>query len=145
MATIVTTLSERRRMKQWQFERAVLQSLSLEELKYSAEKTFQDVVPFYFITHPFLLDACIDIAIDAYLVGAEYSRFGYLGEREDEVMERCDDQLTELVYSLFTLLQGWIDDETSVFEPLYTASTTFIHHWWRKGFKVGKKRHRLKL
>lgn len=145
MATIVTTLSERRRMKRWEFERGVLQSITLEELKHCAEAIFHNIVPFYFKTHPFLLDPCLDMGIDAYLIGAEYSRFGYLGESEERVYRRCEDELTELTYSLYTLLQGWIEEDTFVVESLHVASITFINTWWRKGFNEGKRRHRLKL
>ncbi|UTW70800.1 DUF2521 family protein [Anaerobacillus sp. HL2] len=37
----------------------------------------------------FAEDACVDFAIDAYLLGAEFSRFGYYGENELSVRRRC--------------------------------------------------------
>ncbi len=145
VAMIVTTLSDRRRMKRWKFEREVLRKLSLEQLKQDAERSFRKVVPFYFLSHSYLLDPCMDMAIDAYLLGAEYSRFGYCGESEEQVLERCDEEVTELVFSLFNLLQGWLTDGEALLNTLHEATRNFIEEWWRKGFNEGKRRHRLRL
>ncbi|ADC49809.1 hypothetical protein BpOF4_08755 [Alkalihalophilus pseudofirmus OF4] len=142
---VVSTFSEKRREKQWKFERGVLRQLSLKQLKEDVHKHFKPVVPFYFLSHPFLLDPCMDMAIDAYLVGAEYGRFGYLGESVSEVMARCEDELTDISFSLFNLLQGWNGDTDYLLESLKISSDVFIDRWWEKGFKEAEKRHRLRL
>ncbi|NEU32511.1 YbaK family protein [bacterium LRH843] len=145
MSTIVTTLSDRRREKQWKFERNVLRKLSLEELKADAMEHFRPVVPFYFLSHPFLLDPCMDMAIDAYLLGSTYSRFGYLGESAHEVRKRCDEELTDISYTMFNILQGWLIDSDFLLDSLHVATEAFVMSWWEKGFKEGEKRHRMRL
>ncbi|GAE35378.1 YbaK family protein [Halalkalibacter akibai] len=141
----VTVLSDKRREKQWKFERKILRNLSLKELKAHVEEHFKPVVPFHFLSHPFLLDPCMDMAIDAFLVGAEYSKFGYQGESEREVKRRCDDDLTEISNCIFNLLQGWLLDSDYLLDSLQIATEAFVDHWWTKGFREGEKRYRMRL
>ncbi|WP_227938858.1 YbaK family protein [Alkalihalobacillus deserti] len=141
----VTVLSDKRREKQWKFERNVLKNLSLKDLKANVEEHFKPVVPFHFLSHPFLLDPCMDMAIDAFLLGAEYGKFGYLGESEKQVKERCDDDLTEIMHCIFNLLQGWLMDSDYLLGSLQISTEAFVEHWWMKGFKEGEKRYRLRL
>lgn len=143
--TVVTTLADRRREKQWKFERNVLRKLSLNELKADVKEQFKPIVPYHFLSHPFLLDPCMDMAIDAYLLGAEYSRFGYIGESEKEVKRRCDDELTDITHSIFNLLQGWLLNSDFLLDSLKVATESFVDHWWSKGFREGEKRYRLRL
>ncbi len=143
--TVVTTLADRRREKQWKFERKILQKLSLKELKADVEEQFKSVVPFNFLSHPFLLDPCMDMAIDAYLLGAEYGRFGYIGETEQEVKRRCDEEMTNITHSIFYLLQGWLLDSDFLLDSLKVATESFVDHWWAKGFKEAEKRYRMRL
>ncbi|ARK28554.1 YbaK family protein [Halalkalibacter krulwichiae] len=141
----VTVLSDKRREKQWKFERSILKNLSLKELKANVEEHFRSVVPFHFLSHPFLIDPCMDMAIDAFLVGAEYSKFGYSGENETEVKRRCDDELTEISHCIFNLLQGWLIDSDYLLDSLQVSTEAFVDHWWTKGFREGEKRYRLRL
>ncbi|WP_332632860.1 YbaK family protein [Halalkalibacter flavus] len=141
----VTLLSEKRREKQWKFERSVLRSLSLKKLRANVEDHFKSVVPFHFLSHPFLLDPCMDMAIDAYLLGAEYGKFGYLGESIVHVKRRCDDDVTEITHCIFNLLQGWLIESDYLLDSLQVATEAFVDHWWTKGFIEGEKRYRLRL
>lgn len=141
----VTVLSDKRREKQWKFERSILKNLSLKDLKINVEEHFKPVVPFHFLSHPFLIDPCMDMAIDAFLVGAEYGKFGYLGESEKQVKGRCDDDLTEISHCIFNLLQGWLLDSDYLLDSLQISTEAFVDHWWTKGFREGEKRYRLRL
>ncbi|MCM3762342.1 YbaK family protein [Alkalihalobacillus oceani] len=143
--TVVTTLAERRREKQWKFERSLLRKLSLKEIKASVETHFKTVVPFYFLSHPFLVDPCMDMAIDAYLLGAEYGRFGYLGETVEEVKQRCAEEMIDLTHAIFTLLQGWLLDNEYVLDSLKVATESFVDTWWTHGFKEAERQYRLRL
>lgn len=145
MATIVTTLSDRRRVKRWKLERKVLRKLSLEQLKKDVEETYRSIIPFYFLSYPFLIDPCMNMAIDAYLVGAEYGRFGYLGESEQEAYARCEEEVAEITFSMFNLLQGWLMEEDYLLDSLYKATEDFVEYWWQKGFKEGEKQYRMRL
>ncbi|MBP3953446.1 YbaK family protein [Bacillus suaedae] len=143
--TVVTTLANKRREKQWKFERNVLKHLSLKNLKADVEVQFKPIVPFHFLSHPFLLDPCMDMAIDAYLLGAEFAKFGYYGESEQQVKARCDEELTEITHVIFNLLQGWLLDSEYVLDSLKLATENFVERWWSEGFREGEKRHRMRL
>ncbi|GAE32900.1 YbaK family protein [Halalkalibacter hemicellulosilyticus] len=145
MTTVVTTLADKRREKQWKFERSVLKSLSLKELKKDVQWHFESVFPAYMLSHPFLVDPCMDMAIDAYLLGADYAKFGYYGESEMDVKKRCDEELTEITHMVFYMMQGWLTDTEYVLDSLKVATDAFVHNWWIKGFREGEKRYRMRL
>ncbi|WP_088106074.1 YbaK family protein [Halalkalibacter urbisdiaboli] len=142
---VITTFFDKRREKQWKFERKVLRRVSLKKMKGNVRDHFRQVIPFHFLTHPFLIDPCMDLAIDAYLLGAEYGRFGYLGETEDEVKERCNVELNDLSHSLFDFLQTWLMNEDYLLDSLKITTDVFINEWWEKGFREAEKLLRLKL
>lgn len=143
--TVVTTFWEKRQEKQWKFERHMLGGLSLEQLKEDAKKHFSPLFPMPVACSPYFLDPCVDTAIDAYLLGAEYSRFGYYGEKSDQVKKRCERELNEIFYLLFDLLHPWYDYHHLTAESLVIAVQYFVERWWEKGFLEGKKHHKLRL
>ncbi|QKS69818.1 DUF2521 family protein [Paenalkalicoccus suaedae] len=133
---VVTDLTKRRKEKRWTYQRRVLRAVSLEQLR-------RDVVTRFFAHVDMLedrkewrlLDACMDIGVDAYLLGAEYARFGYYGEKEFFVLQRCASDV-----------QLFIDDVVNQCELCYAEdiatkdlATAFIYDWWRQGFTEGKK------
>ncbi|WP_017729553.1 YbaK family protein [Halalkalibacterium ligniniphilum] len=143
--TVISTFSQKKREKQWKFERKVLRELKLVHVKKDIQEQFQSIVPFHFLTHPFLMDPCTDMAIDAYLLGAEYSRFGYFGETIEQVKKRCHDEVTELSHYVFDLLHGWYSESDFILDSLKIASEVFVDRWWERGFHEGEKRYRLRL
>ena len=74
---VITSFKEKKREKQILYERRMLRDLSLEKLK---TKVIEHFSPFYYMYRVFpsvIEEGCIDIAIEAYVLGANYSRFGY--------------------------------------------------------------------
>lgn len=142
--TVITTFHERQREKRWKFERVVLRKLSLPTVQRSIRQYFQPVLSFEVFTHPYLTDQCLDIAVEAYLLGAEYSRFGYFGEKMESVLARCNCELTSLYEQLEGYFLLWLNDDNdrSTYEVIVGQ---FIYHWWQKGYEEGSKRYRLRL
>lgn len=87
----------------------------------------------------------MDLAIDAYLLGADLGRLGFLGESDEKVKRRCEADLTELSHSLYNLLQMWGNEAVSFSEALNLSADSFVNEWWLAGFNEGKKRYLLKL
>ncbi|WNF36987.1 DUF2521 family protein [Bacillaceae bacterium IKA-2] len=141
---VITTFEERRRKKQWNFERKVLRKLSLSTIRDNVHSHFPSVFEHQKNGESFIEDICVDFAIDAYLLGAEFSRFGYYGESELLVRRRCKDMYGNHVSHLYRQLSGWLytNDED---EFLLKLCESFILYWWEKGFQEGEKRYRLKL
>lgn len=141
---IITTLEDRRRKKQWNFERKVLRKLSLSTIRDNVHMHFPSVFEHQKIGGSFVEDACVDFAIDAYLLGAEFSRFGFYGESEVSVRRRCKEVYENHVDHLHRQLSGWLytNEEDELFIKMCEG---FILHWWETGFREGEKRYRMKL
>lgn len=142
--TVITSFRERQQEKRWKFERVVLRKLSLIAVQRSVRQYFQPVLSFEVFTHPYLIDQALDIAVEAYLLGAEYSRFGYFGEGLESVLERCNRELTDLYDQLEDYFLLWLHDD---FERAAYEATVgqFIFHWWKEGYEEGGKGYRLRL
>ncbi len=143
--TVVTTFMEKQREKRWKFERNLLGELSILKLKEDAKAHFGPLFPRQFSHCPFIMELCIDTAIDAFLLGAEFSRFGYFGETSREVKKRCERELNEIYYQLFDLLEPWFSFREPSLDSLAMAVEYFVEKWWEKGFFAGEKRYKLRL
>lgn len=145
--TVVTTFYEKRREKQIKYEKSVLKELSIKALK---EKVIQFFGNSRFTTNLFIQsgveEACYDLAIEAYLLGAHYSRFGYFGESPEEVKRRCQDDINHLIDTLYNFLLYWGNGLEDVYnESLRYRCEQYVHSWWLEGFENGKRRHKLRL
>lgn len=144
---VITTFKEKRREKQIKYERKMLRELSLEGLKKNAIETFSDYFRSGSMLGSAIEEGCLDVAIEAYLLGAKYSRFGYYGESVDSVKQRCYQYEKNLIDALYDFIGYWgqIGDNDVVNESLYYACEHFVDTWWTEGFMKGEKRYRLKL
>lgn len=143
--TVVTTFMEKQREKRWKFERKLLGELSILKLKEDAKIHFAPLFSMQFSHCPFLVEPCMDTAIDAYLLGAEFSRFGYFGETSIEAKNRCEKELNEIYYQLFDLLEPWFQYRNPTLDSLALAVQYFVEKWWEKGFLEGEKKYKLRL
>ncbi|MCD8500858.1 MAG: YbaK family protein [Bacillaceae bacterium] len=141
---LITTLDDRRRKKQWNFERKVLRKLSLSSIREYVHLQFSAIFDSHVIGKTFIEDCCIDFAIDAYLLGAEFSRFGYFGETELTVMTRCQEEYTDQIDHLYRQLSNLVNKFENE-NHLRELCDHFIRHWWTIGFKEGEKRYRMRL
>jgi len=144
---VIHTLNEKRREKQMEYELNMLKELSLKRIKDTVSQYFT----FYFesgaMYKSVVEEGCIDYAIEAYLLGAQYSRFGYYGESIQSVRARCIQEEKELTHSFYEYLICWAKatNDHSIDESIYLTSEWFIHSWWLEGYEVGEKRHKLRL
>jgi hypothetical protein len=144
---VVTTFFEKKREKQIKYEKSVLREISL--------KTLQERVRHFFgnssLTSNMVLqagieEACYDLAIEAYLLGAHFSRFGYYGESIKSVRQRCVQEEKHLVDTLYNFLLYWGKGFENVYsESLYYLCEQYVESWWTEGFRKGKRRHKLRL
>ncbi|MDG5788078.1 DUF2521 family protein [Evansella sp. AB-P1] len=142
---VVTDLGERRRKKQWKFERSMLRALSIEDMRKDVhERFFQNLVG-QSVGKLYLIDYCLDIGIDAYLLGSEYGRFGYYGETEEQVQERCKEELNTYIRQTTSQFSSWFSLDSKEEEQQWHRSAGFIKKWWTLGFKEGEKKYRLRL
>jgi hypothetical protein len=140
---IITSFSARKLEKQVTYERKILRELSFEQLRRCVHEYFK---PFHF--YRFFLEAlengCIDVAIEAYLLGAHYSRFGYYGEPFHLVKKRCAKEEKHLIDMLFDFLCSFHHHPNQI-ESLYYVCEHYVASWWKEGFDQGMKRQKLRL
>jgi hypothetical protein len=143
----VIAFKEKRQEKMIKFERKVLKEVSLRKLKGMVGVYFSPFFRSQTIFTTAIEDGSIDVAIEAYLLGAHMSRFGYYGESMEDARKRRKYEEQYLIDSVFDYLQYW--DATGgndlEGESLYVAATQFIDYWWREGFKKGERRYKLRL
>lgn len=141
---VITNFFERREQKQLLFERKALMELTLPEVAKDVKKRF---LPFHdrsSYVQKELEETGIDMAIEAYLVGASYSKFSYFGETEQQVRERAFKEIKQYTDALFDYWLFWGECDL-VNEQLYYTCESFIERWWRSGFQKGEKRYRMRL
>ena len=144
---VITSFVEKRRAKQVKYEKSVLRDISV--------KTLRERVQHYFgssrLTQSLLMntgieEACYDVAIEAFLLGANLSRFGYYGEQAQQVKLRCRDEEKHLADTLYNFLLYWGNGEEGVMsESLYYLCEQYVDSWWIDGFHKGERRIKLKL
>lgn len=145
---LITTFKEKKQQKQVKFEQRIIREISLEKLKNRIQHYFSPYFKSSSIYQVAIEDVCIDFSVESYLLGAAFSKFGYQGESEREVSQRCRVEIKEMIDSLYDYLIYWsqpkgMDHFTE--EVLYLSCEGFIGECWSDGFEKGLKRYRLKL
>lgn len=145
--TLITTFTEKKREKQIKYERTLLRDLSIQALKKSVQNYFGASR----ITSGILLksgmeEACYDIAIEGYLLGARMSRFGHFGETANQVQNRCENEMKHLSDTMYNFILYWGQGEEGIqSESLIFMCEQFVDSWWREGFHKGERRYKLRL
>lgn len=137
----IIDLQEHKREKEMKYERVMLRELSIHQMK----ERFQ---MFFDKGHIAIIEENgIDIGIEAFLLGAHYSKFGYYGEDEEKVKRRCRLEERNLVDTLFHFILYWgkIGASEAYHDGLYLRCEGYVQSWWHEGFRAGERRHKLKL
>ncbi|MDP4086753.1 MAG: YbaK family protein [Bacillota bacterium] len=144
---VITTLKEKQREKQINYERSVLRDLSINLLKERVKQFFGSFrVSSGMVMNKGIEEACYDVALESYLLGAKFSKFGYYGESIEEVQERCLLEEKHLIDTLYNFLLYWGgEEEGTLSESLYYMCEQYVHVWWRDGYEKGERRHKLRL
>ncbi|HEX7064914.1 MAG TPA: DUF2521 family protein [Bacillales bacterium] len=142
---VITSFNEKQRYKQLEFERKVLRDLTFSDIEKAAETYFSAFLKTAIGYQTPLEEVCIDYAVEAYLLGASFSRFGYYGESLEQVRNRSREAEKRLIDDLFDYWCYWSYADEFMLESVYMTSEAYIGDWWRHGFENGEKRYRLRL
>ncbi|PLT31363.1 YbaK family protein [Peribacillus deserti] len=144
---VITTLKEKQREKQVKYERKVLRELSIDQLKKRVQQQFGHNRLFQLSFSQVLEEGCYDVAIEAYLLGAHFSKFGYYGENIASVKNRCRAEEKHLIDTLFNFVLYWgkAEQQDYVSESLYYECEQYVDSWWNDGFQKGQKMYKLRL
>ena len=145
--SIVTSLKDKRREKQMSYERKMLRELSLDLLRKKMRSYFEPIFSRDNDWKVSLEEGCMDIAIEAFLLGAHFSRFGFYGESLQLVKKRCQEEEKFLIDALYDYLCFWspLGDRDFYQESIYYTCEKYVQDWWEDGFQKGEKRYRLRL
>ncbi|MRX72500.1 DUF2521 family protein [Bacillus lacus] len=140
-------LKDKRREKQLKYEKTMLKELSLKEIQGSIEHCFGEMTHCGSIQLSRIEEGCVDFAIESFLLGASYSRFGFFGETMETASLRCRREEKYLVDDLYEYLLYWGKAKEYPFidESIFIACEFFITSWWKEGFFRGEKRYKLRL
>ncbi|RBW67791.1 DUF2521 family protein [Bacillus taeanensis] len=142
---VITNFYEKKRKKRMQFERNMLKQLSLSKINKDVQLTFMPFLNSSLLMQEDLENICVDLAIEAYLIGAEFSKFGYYGEEREVVRRRSTNEENILISTLFDYWRFWNANNTPMEDSIWIACESFISKWWSEGFELGQKRRRLRL
>lgn len=142
---VITCFQERQQKKKISFERKILSEISLNGIKTEVNNLFDPYFQYSILTREELIEACIDIAIESYLQGAEYSKFSYYGEPLEKIKTRSDYYEKLLIGSLYEFWQFWSSENDLMMESLHMTCEVFVSFWWNEGFRNGEKRYRMRL
>jgi hypothetical protein len=144
--TVITSFKEKRKEKQVIYERKLLKELTLEKLTKEVNNFFQ---PFFQRARfsQAIEDGSVDVAIEAYLLGASFGRVGHYGESFETIKRRCYEEEKYLIDTLYDYLQYWgnLGDHEFVSESLYLACERYVSRWIQEGFDKGIMRYKLRL
>ena len=144
---VITTFTEKKREKQIKYERSVLREISIKVLKERVQQYF-GATRFVqgLLMNLGVEEACYDVAIEAYLLGAHFSRFGMYGESIADIRGRCQYEEQYLVDTLYHFFLYWGNgEEGAMSESLYYLCEEYVASWWKEGFQNGERRYKLRL
>ncbi len=144
---VITTFKEKHREKQVKYERSVLRDLSINMLRERVKQFFgSSRIASSFIMNAGIEEACYDVALEAYLLGAKFSKFAFYGESIEDIKKRCSFEERHLIDTLYNFLLYWGNEEEGIYsESLYYMCEQYIETWWREGFEKGERRRKLRL
>jgi hypothetical protein len=144
---IITTFVEKKREKQVKYEKSVLREISVKTLKGRVQQYFgSSRMAQSIIMHTGVEEACYDVAIEAYLLGANMSKFGIYGESAKEAKKRCLKEEKHIIDTLYNFLLYWGgSQEGTRSESLYYLCEQYVNSWWMDGFSKGERRMKLRL
>ncbi len=141
----IISLKQKRHQKELKYEKKMLRELSLAEIKAEIDTCFGGFSNI--VKKPVIEDGCVDFAIESFLLGAKYSKFGYLGESMNQANKRCQLEERQIIDEMFDyfLNFGKMNDQNISFDEIYIACEFYVHNWWKQGYLKGEKRYKLRL
>jgi len=139
---VITNFREKRRAKQIKFEKSLLKELKIMQLRSQLKDSFSYFIEADSNQRKAREDYCLELAVEIYLLGARYSRFGFYGEPVENVQRRSAKESEWLTYLFYSSVFGRKDDIQA--EP-FNQCKSFLNNWWLDGYVKGERRHRLRL
>lgn len=142
----VLNLASFRKDKKIQYERDMLKDFSLETLGRHYRHLAKGLKCLPGCSLEPAEDHCYDIAVEAFLLGAAYSKFSRYGEPIEKIKERSQSEIRMLTNQLFHYLIQPVENVSAFIEDtLYYLSDEYVMIWWLEGYSKGKNRLKLRF
>ena len=140
---VYKNLKEKRWGKQRKYEHTVLRDIHLKDIRKSARNILIHPNIFFHTEFELLERIVLDHAIEAYLYGASFGKWGYLGEDFLTIQKRMNGKDKFFVQTCFSDLSDRQVNLDS--KKLYACVEDFILKWIRLGFQNGTRKYKLRL
>ena len=143
----IVNFVQKKREKEWKYEKSVLRELSIKQLRLSVKTAFRLKGPIYIIKQlRELEESTLDCAVEAYLLGASYSS-KYINDFSVEKTKlRCKGQMNQINIILKQYIEYYFAKyELPMVEDIVIQSENLVWHWWNEGYKAGVKRKKLRM
>ncbi|QQK74367.1 DUF2521 family protein [Salicibibacter cibarius] len=140
----VVSFQEHKRLKDWEVEKKLLHTLSMEDMVYATEKHLIPACGDFQFRHSFLEEICMDVAIETFISSAKR---GMTEARTGKPQDSADDeeQVNQRATELQAFMIDWIQDEHINRDQIKSGAEAYVYHWWQVGLKTGKNRSQLRL
>ncbi|RSL28937.1 DUF2521 family protein [Salibacterium salarium] len=142
---IVISLEPHRIKKEWLEEKKLLQNVQVKEIQATAEKVFVPVFKYFNFPYSFLEEACMDLALEAFLSGGKFSRYVENGALVFKFQVQAALEIGRISKELHEFMKSWVDDDPACESPeVKEAVESYIAFWWKRGLEAGTKRQLLR-
>ncbi|QDI91472.1 DUF2521 family protein [Salicibibacter halophilus] len=140
----VVSFQEHKRLKDWEVEKKLLHTLSMEDMVYASEKHLIPACGDFQFRHSFLEEICMDVAIETFIFSAKRGMsMARTGKQPDKAAD--EEQMKQRASELKTFMIDWIQDEHMNRGQIANGAEAYVQHWWQVGFKTGENRGQLRL
>ncbi|WP_160112529.1 DUF2521 family protein [Salicibibacter kimchii] len=140
----VVSFQEHKRLKDWEVEKKLLQTLSMEDMVYASEKHLIPACGDFQFRHSFLEEICMDVAIETFISSAKRGMIeARTGKAQDNPAD--EEQVKQRATELKAFMVDWIQDEHINRGQIANGAEAYVQHWWQVGLKTGKDRAQLRL
>ncbi|MFD2707261.1 DUF2521 family protein [Salibacterium lacus] len=138
---IVISLEPHRIQKEWKEEKRLLQDLDAQEVKATAEKVFTPVFHRFEFSYSFLEEACMDLALEAFLSGGKFSRYVENRALPFTFQLQAAAAAGGIAEELYEFMQCWVEDDPGCYyKEMKEAVDSFIMYWWKRGLETGVRK-----
>ncbi|MGY4691785.1 DUF2521 family protein [Salibacterium sp. K-3] len=138
---VVISLEPHRIKKEWREEKRLLQDLQVQEIKETAEKVFIPVFDHFQFSYSFLEEACMDLALEAFLSGGKYSRYVEDRALPFKFQVQAAAAIGLIASELYEFMVCWVEEDPDDEQPVMKeAVESFITYWWKRGLEAGVRR-----
>ncbi|MFZ4454432.1 DUF2521 family protein [Salibacterium aidingense] len=143
---VVISLEPHRIKREWEQEKKLLQDIQVQEVQATAKKVFIPVFEYFQFPYSFLEEACMDLALEAFLSGGKFSRYVEDRALPFKFQVQAAATIGLIAKELHEFIKSWVDEDPACDRAeMKEAVESFITYWWKRGLEAGTRRQLLRF